>query len=105
MLSDYERRILDELEGELRRHRSRLSTAIRGCRLPVAILGLAAAIYLSVAAALTPPVASPLIAVLGVTVGWLLVSAVRHRFLGPGTRRRLRQARKQQETDRRRRHV
>ena len=76
-----------------------------GVGLPVAILGLAAAIYLSVVAALTPAVASPLIAVLGVSVGWLLVSAVRHRFLGPGTRRRLRQARKQQEINRGRRHV
>jgi Flp pilus assembly protein TadB len=105
MLSDYERRILDELEVELRRHRSRRSAAVHGSRLPVAALGLAAAIYLSVVAALAPLVASPLIAVLGVLVGWLLVNVVRRRFLGPGARRRLRRARRQQEIDRGRRRV
>jgi hypothetical protein len=105
MLSNYERRILDELEGELRRHRSRLSSAVRACRLPVAATGLAVAICLSVVVPLAPAVASPFIAVLGISVGWLLVNVVRHRFLGLSTHRRLRQTRRQQEINRRRRHV
>ena len=95
MLSNYERRVLNQLEGELAHQRTRTASTLRACRLPIASLALAALIYLSVTAPLPRLTSSLAIAVLGVTVGWLLVSAYRRHILGPRIRLRLRRARNQ----------
>ena len=47
MLSDYERRILNELEVELRRPPGRLGSLLCGLRLPVAALALCALVVFS----------------------------------------------------------
>jgi hypothetical protein len=90
MLSDYERRILNQIEVELRRPRRRSSAVLRAARLPIAFMLLCLAIGLSEAALLPSRVGPPLAALLGTVVGWLLVSAMRQHVMGPRTRRRLR---------------
>ena len=90
MLSNYEQRILTELEVELARHRSKRASVIRALRLPTASLALAATMYLSISSMLSRTAASLSIALLGIAVGWLLVGVVRRRIMGPRIRRRLR---------------
>lgn len=92
MLSNYERRVLNEIEVDLTRRRTRSRTAIKAGRLPMALLALFAVIGLSATAILPAVMASLLAAAFGVVVGWLLVNVVRHHVVGPRVRRRLRRA-------------
>jgi hypothetical protein len=95
MLSNYEQRILTELEVELTRHSSRRASWLRALRLPVVSLALVATTYLSVSSILPRTAASLAIALLGIVVGWLLVGVVRRRIMGPRIRRRLRKLARQ----------
>jgi hypothetical protein len=98
MLSDYERRILNELEVELRRPHGRLWLTLRGARLPTAVTALVTLVVLSSLAVISGGTGSLGAALLGVIVGWLLVSAVRRHVLGPRARRQLRRARRSRDS-------
>jgi hypothetical protein len=88
MLSNYERRVLNEIEVDLTR-RAKWRVALRAFRLPLALLAASAVVALSAATVVSGMTGSLLTLVLGVIIGWLLVSIVRRRIVGPRIRRRL----------------
>ena len=93
MLSNYERRVLNEIELDLTRMkcpRSKLRAAIRSLRLPVALMALGASMSLSTGDQLPRWVGAVLVAAFGVLVGWLLLGAIRRRVWGPRLRGQLR---------------
>jgi len=98
MLSNYERRILSEIELDLTRIRSpgsKLLAAIRSVRLPMAMITLGAAMSISIGNQVAKPWGAVLVAGCGVMVGWLLVGAIRRRVWGPRLRARMRHPRRQ----------
>jgi uncharacterized protein involved in response to NO len=92
MLSNYERRVLNEIEVDLTRKRARCSAVLRACRLPVMLCAAAAVVALSAVRTVSGVPETLLALMLGVIIGWLLVSVVRGRILGPRIRRRLRRS-------------
>jgi len=89
MLSNYEYRILGELELELTRRSSWPSRAAQASRLPIALSALVASIIVSTVLDLPLIAATLMVAGLGVIVGWLLVGVVRRNVMGPRIRRKL----------------
>jgi hypothetical protein len=90
MLSSYERRVLNEIEVDLARRRARWRAVARACRLPLAASAAGAVIGLSAEKAISAITGTLLALALGVVIGWLLVSIVRGRVVGPRIRRRFR---------------
>jgi hypothetical protein len=81
MLSEHERRVLNELEADLSAvatgWRSRVRQVVRACRLPVLLLALAAIVAVT-AAALLPGTAALAVAIpLAVGTGWTGSGVVR----------------------------
>lgn len=90
MLSDYERRVVDEFEREFDYpgHRSAALWRYRG---PVAIGSVLLAVAVLTALALVPALTAAIaLTLLGVGTGYLLAGALRGRRYGPGTRQGLR---------------
>jgi hypothetical protein len=83
MLSEHERKVLNELEADLSSvatgWRGRSRQAVRACPLPVLLLALAAIVAVT-AAALMPPAAALAVAIpLAVATGWAASGVVRRR--------------------------
>lgn len=97
MLSEHERRVLNELEADLSAvatgWRSRVRQVVRACRLPVLLLALAAIVAVT-AAALLPGTAALAVAIpLAVGTGWTGSGVVRRRGLLLSLRMALRRRR------------
>lgn len=85
MLSEHERKVLNELEADLSAvvtgWRGRTCQALRACRLPLLLLALAAVVAVT-AAALMPPGAALAAAIpLAMATGWAASGVVRRRGL------------------------
>jgi hypothetical protein len=89
MLSNYERRVLNEIEVDFARRRAKWRGVLRASRLPLTLLAASAVVALSAARVVSGLTGSLLTLVLGMIIGWLLVSIVRRRILGPRIRRHL----------------
>jgi hypothetical protein len=92
MLSNYERRVLNEIEVDLARRRAKWRRALSAFRLPLALLAASAVVALSAVTVVSGVTGSLLTLVLGVIIGWLLVSIIRGHVVGPRIRRRLKLA-------------
>lgn len=85
MLSEHERKVLNELEADLSAvvtgWRGRACQAARACRLPLLLLALAAVVAVT-AAALMPPAAALAAAIpLAMATGWSACGVARRRGL------------------------
>jgi len=85
MLSEHERKVLNELEADLSAvatgWRDRVRQVVRGCRLPVLLLALAAIVAVT-SATLMPPAAALAVAIpLAVGTGWTASGVARRRGL------------------------
>jgi hypothetical protein len=86
MLSDYERRVVDEFEREFDFPGHRSAVLWRH-RFPVAVAAVLLAVAVLSALALVPALAAAIVlTLLGVGTGYLLAGAVRGRMTGPHTR-------------------